>query len=466
MTEQTAIAFLQATELVSMLSSSELKITDVAQAIEQQIQSSNPSINAFDSRADQIAPRHDGPLCGLPISVKDQIQVAGMPCNFGLDKPTGELSQQTASPILRLLEAGVSILGKTNLPPFAMDFQSFNARIGRTNNPWNHAYTAGGSSGGGAAAVAAGMSYLDIGADLAGSLRIPAAFCGVFSLLPTEGALASDGMLQGNATLPHFARMGPIARSVDDIMMAWEYLSGTTPSQPPNIPGRIAIWQPNSDDVVDEYTVNVFRHTNSLLATRGTSVTETHNPQIMNARTYGCFGEIMGYETGGLTPPLARWLGRLFGRAAAKRSPDFLTHVHSGQARNRTRYEAALAQREGIQSIFDKEYADCEAVLLPVARVSAFKHREPTSDRGGIRDYKEPFQINDQEIGYLDAITSFTTPISVIGNPVVTIPLGIDTRGLPVGAQLIGKRDQEWQLLNTAKQLMTKLPPVNLSASQ
>ncbi len=457
------IAFLSATEVLSKLSSAELTSADVRAAIQQQIQSENPGVNAFDSLANDFEPLHDGPLNSLPISVKDQIHVAGMSCNFGLKKADHRLCEKTASVIGNLQKAGASVIGKTNLPPFAMDFQTFNARAGRTNNPWNHAFTAGGSSGGGAAAVAAGMSYIDIGADLAGSLRIPAAYCGVFSFVPSEGEIANDGMLQGDSVLAHFARMGPIARSVDDLMAVWGCLSQKQAPDETGLTPNIAVWNPGEKLPVDDSTADAFRETTKRFQNSDFALRSTDCDGILNDRAYRCFGEIMGYETGGLMPPPARWLGRMFGRSAAKRSPKFLKHVHSGQARNKARYESALNERTGLQNLFDNEYADCDALLLPVSQVSAFEHRLPSSDRNGVRDYREAFRFGDSEVCYLDALTSFTTPVSLLGNPVVTIPLGLDSRGLPVGGQLVGKRGKDWELLMTAKQLASRLNPVSLA---
>ena len=464
MNEYRNTAFLSATDVLAKLESGELNHTDVATAIMDQIESVNPQINAYDSTAETIESMDGKPLKGLPVSVKDQIHVAGMPCNFGLDRSQPGLCEETAVPIQRLLAAGASIIGKTNLPPFAMDYQSFNGRVGRTNNPWNTAFTAGGSSGGGAAAVAAGLSYLDIGADLAGSLRIPAAFCGVFSLLPSEGALESDHMMVGQGSLPHFARMGPLARTVDDLMVAWKFLSGTEHTQSQTETTKIAIWEPSSGESVDEHTLKAFSDARALLDAGGLEVRSTRTSEIVDDHSHRCFGEIMGYDTAGLVPSWARLLGRVFGRSAAKRSPSFLRHVHSGQARNASRYDEAKQRRLEIQSDFDATYANDDALLLPVSQIAAFKHRTPSSDRNGIRDYKEPFLINGSEVNYFDALTSFTTPISLVGNPVVTIPIGLDARGLPVGAQLVGKRGGDWQLLETAKRLAWHLQPVSLAA--
>lgn len=466
MIDHRKIAFLSASEVQRKLANAEITTEEVYEAIQEQIATNNPEINAFDSLAQDIASVQGGALNGLPISIKDQIKVAGMPCNFGLDKSTNDLAQQTASVIQRLLEAGVSVIGKTNLPPYAMDYQSFNKRTGWTNNPWNTKYTAGGSSGGGAAAVAGGMSYLDIGADLAGSLRIPAAYCGVYSFLPTEGVLESDGMLPKEGALEHFARMGPIVRHVDDLMLVWQVLSGTSPIAKDSGRIKLGIYEPADETVVDERILHAFIKTRNLFEQGGVEVFPNQASCILNDEAYRCYGQVMGYETGELLPFIPRWLGRLMGRSAAKRSPNFLSNVHSGQQLNLTRYKQALEIRDRLINTFDNQFSEFDAILLPVSRVATFKHRVPASDRNGIRDYREPFTIDGYELNYLDALTDFTTPVSLVGNPVVTIPLGLDDRGLPVGAQLVGKRGADWDLLHIAKELDTLLPKVSLEGRE
>jgi len=447
---------LDATQLLAALAAGALCQQRVMTVVQQHIAAINPTINAFDSLNHAIFEDSSGPLGGLPISIKDQIQVSGLPCHYGMDKPQGGLCEHTAGPVTALLQAGAKVIGKTHLPPLAMDFQTHNKRIGRCNNPHNPDYSTGGSSGGGAAAVAAGMSYLDIGADLAGSLRIPAAFCGVFCLLPSEGALATTALAPGGQSLAHFARIGPMTRSVNDLSLAWQHLSGTEPEHDLAAPIKLAVWQ-DKNAVIDPDNLQVFQQATAALQAAGIETQANNCHSILNTAAYNSYGEIMGYETGALIPAISRLLARIFGAGAAARSANFLPAIHRGYRRSLRRYNAALAQRQLLQRDFDREFAEVDALLLPVTQLSAFKHRLPDSDRGGLRDYKKPFIINDREVSYLDALTHFTTPISLIGNPVVTVPLGKGSQGMPVGAQLVGKRGQEWALLALARRVSAHL---------
>lgn len=449
----TQLAYKSAVEIVDALTRKHLSLAEVLAALAVRRARIEPLVNAFDSVAENPLPSGSGPLQGLPISIKDQIHFSGYPCHFGLDRASKHPCPDTAPGIELLTGSGVTVIGKTNLPPYAMDFQTFNSRVGRTNNPWNLSYTPGGSSGGGAAAVAAGLSYLDIGADLSGSLRIPAAFCGVFSLLPGQGALSAKGLMVGNSELDHFARLGPITRSVDDLELAWEHLSGSSAPKHPISSPKIAVWQSDDLTPVETRIADAFSNVASQLAAGGIEISPTHAKSLLNGMVYKNYGEIMGYETGELIPPLGRVAARLFGRPAARRSPKFLAHVLHGYKRSSKSYKAAVAGRKSAKQEFDAEFGEFDALLLPVCAVGAFEHRVPDSERNGVRDYVQGFEVGKHNLSYLDALTCFTTPVSLIGNPVVTLPVGLDERGLPMGAQLVGKCGQEWALLETARKL-------------
>lgn len=455
---------LSASDLVERLSSGASTSAQVMEQLRVHIAATNPKIGAFDSvRLEPPALATTGPLHGLPITVKDQIAVAGHPRNFGLDKAIPGTCGSTASTVQLLIDAGARVVGKTCMPPYAIDFQTFNGRTGLTRNPWNSEYTAGGSSGGGAAAVATGMSYLDIGADLSGSLRIPAAFCGVFSLLPSQDATPNDGLTLNDRRLEHFARIGPIARTVDDLMLAWHVMSGVGRGQLDTTrPTSLAVWQNDGSTAVEPEIADALDIVARRLSDRGIGTPRPGLGGLLSHEARQSFGVIMGHETGGLIPNAARLLMRVFGRTAARRSPGFLAPVHEGYKRDFKAFEAALKVRRRIQAHHDTETKHWDAVLLPVCSLQPFKHRKPDSDRNGIRDYVAPFTIDGRSIGYWDALTAFATPVSLIGNPVVTLPIGMDSKGLPIGAQLVGKCGQEWRLLQIARELSRMLPRISL----
>ncbi|TDC22023.1 amidase, partial [Kribbella albertanoniae] len=175
----------------------------------------------------------DGPLLGIPVTVKECYNMAGLPTTWGLPEYRDYVPAEDAVQVSRLKAAGAVVLGKTNVPLGLQDIQSFNEIYGTTNNPWDHARTAGGSSGGSAAALASGFGALSIGSDLAGSLRTPAHFCGVYAHKPTVGLAATRGMVvPPEPALPidlDLAVVGPMARSARDLTLLLDVMAGPDP---------------------------------------------------------------------------------------------------------------------------------------------------------------------------------------------------------------------------------------------
>lgn len=423
-------------------------------ALRKQRDGAEPLINAFEARQETSPANTAGPLHGLPITVKDQIAVDGWKRSFGMDRPASKHDRMDAGVVVTLTASGATVTGKTALPPNAMDFQTFNRRRGHTRNPHDPRFTAGGSSGGGAAAVASGMSLLDLGADLAGSLRVPAAWCGVTSLTPTEGTLPGDGMLHGTRQLDHFARIGPIARRVEDLAFVWTSLTGSPgPSVKTASHLRIGLWMPDRSSSCDETTRTIWaglktRFDQTDLVVEPTPMLDLFSPDI-----YRLFGEIMGHETGALIPAPVRWLLRQ-DRRAARRSPDFLAHVHTGYRRDKARFSENTRQIEMVRKQALAHWSDVDALILPATGVCAFEHLAPTSDRAGVRDYDHSFDTLAGPLGYFDALTRFTVPVGLLGWPVITLPIGRDHHGLPMGAQIVGKPKSENLLLELAQRLV------------
>lgn len=400
----------------------------------------------------------NGPLAGLPVTLKDQFHLAGAPAGFGLGRLPGQASKTDAASLVALRENGAHFAGRTNMPPFAMDFQAIDGQGHRTNNPHDLTRTAGGSSGGGAAAVATGMSLVDIGADLSGSLRIPAGFCGVMSLLPSEGQFSNRGMLfDETQELAHFARPGVIGRSADDLWVMYQFMQGQVEVPPAlSMPSKSAVklgWLPHGDaHPLDAGVRNTFERWQQDQKSGGVRFA-SFDMDLFDAQLRRDFAFLMGYETGGLLPWGVRLAARLSGRAARKRSPDFLAPIHRGYERSKSTYQAALNRRTRYIEHALNSFGDLDAIVTPVTPMPAFEHVAPASDRNGVRDYDHVFQIEHHALGYYDGLTYYTGPISLLGFPVITLPLGLTVAGLPVGAQLIGRPDQEAALLALAAAL-------------
>lgn len=236
--------FSSATEIVTALSHRQVSSRDVLEMYLRRIEQYNPALNAVVTvaaeralaeadAADAAIARGEslGPLHGLPMTVKDCLETEGMRTTAGSRLLEEYVPAQDAVVVERLRAAGAIIFGKTNLPEFAGDAQSFNELFGTANNPWDVARTPGGSSGGAAAAVAAGLSGLEMGSDLGGSLRIPAHFCGVYTLKPTWGSCRCMGTFH--------RRQGAWRRWISRGLGRWRGTRGISTSVCRPSPGRI-----------------------------------------------------------------------------------------------------------------------------------------------------------------------------------------------------------------------------------
>jgi amidase len=245
------LASLSATKLLGALKNKQMGSLELLEFYIERYERLNPRVNAivatnFDSarkRANEadaaLAKGQDwGPLHGLPMTIKDTFPVKGMPNTYGLPIAKDFVPSENADVVESLLEAGAIIFGKTNLPLMAMDTQSFNEVYGQTNNPWDVTKTPGGSSGGAAAALAAGLTGLEIGNDIGGSIRIPAHFCGVYGHKPSYNIVSMQGGSQPWGLLsPDYyetdyyppldlAVNGPLARSAEDLRLAMDIIVG------------------------------------------------------------------------------------------------------------------------------------------------------------------------------------------------------------------------------------------------
>ena len=233
--------FSTATEMLAALRDNHISAVELLDLHIQRIERHDGRVNAVVIRdferarkvalaADALRARgEDRPLLGLPVTIKDGLDVTGLATTGGLIERADAVAEADAPVVARLRAAGAVIVGKTNVPPNLADWQTGNPIFGRTNNPWDLDRTPGGSSGGSGAALAAGLTPLDLGSDKGGSIRFPAAWCGVFGHRPSFGMVPSSGHFPGsshpNETLTLNA-VGPLARSADDLELALNVIAG------------------------------------------------------------------------------------------------------------------------------------------------------------------------------------------------------------------------------------------------
>ena len=452
-----------ARELARRIRVRECTAVDVLTAHLDRIGRWNPAVNAvvtlnteraYDraKAADAALDRGEvwGPLHGVPFTAKDHFSTAGLRTSYALPHYTDYVPAEDAPQVRRLKDAGAILMGKTNLPLAAYDWQCVHPNFGRANNPWDLDCTPGGSSGGSAAALAAGFSPLELGSDVAGSIRVPAHFCGVAGLRPTEGPTPVQGIRPPDrpVAVRHIVVAGPLARTVEDLQLAWTALSdadGPLPAPPDLEDLRIAVTPELGGVPADTDTQRVLRDATATWRDAGCRVERRPAPfDVEDA--FNTWGRLQGYElTAGSPGPLRYsplkhlvWQGYMrsqYGRLA--------TRMARG-ARLRPRgYFAALDRKEALADTLDLFLEDWDLWVTPVAATPAFTHRPTGAD----------LEIEGVSVPYALPIAPYNCPAAVIGHPILTLPAGQSDDGRPIGLQVHARRGTDATLLAAGRRL-------------
>ncbi len=372
--------------------------------------------------ADAAAERGEcwGPLHGLPITIKDAIATADIRSTGGATALYDHVPTTDAPAVATLKSAGAIVFGKTNLPEWSGDWQSFNEMFGTTNNPWALTHTPGGSSGGAAAAVACGMTSFELGTDIGGSVRVPSAFCGVWGHKPSFGIIPTLGYLdepEGGGTESDINTFGPIARSAADLLLLLGVLARPTPDRSPawrlglpeptvtSLRGlRVAAWFDEPELEIETDMSAVLHAAAAALERAGALVDRTARPEI-DVRS--------GWRNG------ARLIG-----AAASVSDEVagpLTH-HRWLYMNR--------QRARVRASWATFFETFDVMLCPVSIVTAFPHLQE-----GLWSSRA-ITVNGRERDYVE-IEGWPALIGSVYLPSTSVPVGRTPGGLPVGMQVV-----------------------------
>jgi amidase len=400
----------------------------------------------YDNLKQEKMPR----LYGIPITIKDNMAVKGMKATAGYLPLKDFVPQEDAIVVKRLKEEGAIILGKTNLAKLAMDAQTDNEIYGRTNNPYNIEYCAGGSSGGSAAAVVAGISNADIGNDLLGSIRIPASYCGAFSLTPTEHVVPHVGIIpeqKVGSLLGRFFRIGVLAGRIEDLEPIFRTMIGYSelePSIPPinfnasmNKPQTIGILH-NTKLPVERQILELIASLRGRIANDGIIMKDIKDEQLRFDELTQIFNRTYMTMIGRRMPKLIRFIVR-FVKGIKSLDMSLIKYIDNEN------------KRLQISTEYELLFKDIDIIMLPATGTTAFKHMKPDKYQNGFPIYKKGIMINGKEIPYDKATTSFTIPLSVVGNPVVTVPIGFSDKGLPISIQLVGRKWNDINLIKMAE---------------
>ncbi|HJV54461.1 MAG TPA: amidase [Methylomirabilota bacterium] len=390
------------------------------------------------------------PLLGLPITLKESINVTGLHTTCGVPDWKAFISQHDAPVATRTRAAGAVLLGKTNVPPMLADWQSANPIYGRTNNPWDLTRTPGGSSGGSAAAIAAGLSALEVGSDIGGSIRVPAAFCGIYGHRPSETLLPRSGQFP-MPPLPNPAVVmgvqGPLARSAEDLELALSVLAG--PEVGEDVAWRVTLpaarrerladfrvavlpsipWLP-----VDEQITAALHDLAGRLAKLGAVVKEAQPDGLGDHREYhGFYRTLLSAVTGArVDPDTRRQRVETFKRAG----DDFSLAAARGLEGTAGDYLLWNGRREQHRAAWRAFFREWDVLLAPAINVLAYPHIErawPADDS----DLTLTFTVNGRPVPYLHGL-GYPALSTVPGQPATAFPVGLSREGLPIGLQAIG----------------------------
>ena len=464
--------FATAHELAAAIRERRVSAVEVLDAHLARIARYNPALNAIVTlneenarvrarEADAALARGEvwGPLPGVPVTITDSFATAGLRTTSGFPPLANYVPDSDSTVVARLRAAGGIVLGKTNLPLLVHGFQSDNPVFGRTNNPWDLARTPGGSTGGGAAAIATGFSPLEVGSDYGGSVRIPAHFCGIYSLKPTDNRVPLTGHipeLPGRRGVRHLATPGPLARCVQDLVLALRVMAGPDPHDPdvPPLPLTLApepAWKNLRVAWVEEFGgIPVTRDTQAALTKlvtalqeQGCTVARRLPDGIDFPGIWETYGELRQCEVGGAMPSeLEEECAANFGVRAQSDDPEMRGMARRLNATLR-QYTATLAKRDAYIAAMEQFFESWDVLLCPVTVGPAFVHCAPGT----------PIPVDDGHVPYRLGGTGYTSPFNLTGNPVVVLPLTRSSGGLPIGVQVVGRRWGEMKLLAAAERI-------------
>jgi len=410
-----------------------------------------------DARLARNEPR--GPLEGLPMTVKDSLRTAGLRTTIGSKALSGYVPAVDCAPVARLRAAGAIIFGKTNMPAFGLDIQTYNPMFGATSNPWDLRRTSGGSSGGSAAAIAAGLSPLEVGGDMGGSIRIPAHYCGVYGHKPSYGLIPDPPTGDEPAGFESAADInvrGPIARHPDDLDLALDVLAG--PHGGEEKAWRLSLPRPRRDSL-SEYRLavwladpafpsapdmeKVLRNAITSLREAGARVDDAH-PELSLPDVHRDFLTLLISGLGPAIPyqrPISRSPAGIPGDSTLARIVRAARLDHAGWLRVNDRRQA---YRQRWQAFFERY----DALLCPVAPTAAPFHH----NGNGTRTALSRVDIADHRRPYLDQ-TVWAGLVGLAYLPSTVAPAGFSDSGLPVGMQIVGPYLEDRTTIDVARRL-------------
>lgn len=452
------IPFRSAKELASMIRRKKIGCLELLDLYLQRIERYNLQINAIvfmdvekarirAKKADQALAKKKiwGPLHGVPMTLKDSFDVVGMPTTWGVPQYRNHFPKKNAITVDRLLNAGVVLLGKTNVPLYLADWQTFNEIYGTTNNPWDLTRTPGGSSGGSAAALAAGLTGIDGGSDIGASIRNPAHYCGIYGHKPTYGIASTRGhALPGLVADSDISVIGPLARSADDLTVALNVMAG-----PDEIDGagwhlrlprtakmrlrdfRIAVIYSDPEAEVDEDVQGRLRAVIDFLRKSRARVSETARPPIDSREAHRNYIQLLRAATSGRVSREMFDKNLEEAKSLDPRDESYRAQAIRAQAMAHRDWLAFNEARHKMRLAWAEFFQDYDLLLCPVATTAAFRHNQQGERWERMIQVNGKPQPSTTQMFWAGYSCNFYLPATVA-------PVGLTPDGLPVGIQIVG----------------------------
>jgi Asp-tRNA(Asn)/Glu-tRNA(Gln) amidotransferase A subunit family amidase len=447
-------------ETIDKFAAKEISPLELTRAHLDRAQSLHPQLNAFvhldaesaiararQAEAAILKNEPDLPLRGIPLTIKSCFDVAGWPCPAGSLLRKDYVPSSNATLVQRLEDAGAILLGNTNTPEFLMAYETDNRVTGKTSNPWNLSYSAGGSSGGEAAAIASGCSMGGVGSDGGGSIRTPAHFSGICGLKPTPGRIPATGHFPPpGGAFSWLGVVGPMARTVGDLRILFEVMAGQCAGDPLSSPVpvrndfrkdlrglRVGILENPELGTSSEETQREVKRAASLLAVQGFMIEplKLNNLDIALKLWWFFFGPVIagllresthGKES--LVSPMLK---------------EYLEIALSGPAVTRDSFLAGCNERDAVRSDILRQLQDVPILLSAVSSAPAFPHGAGNYRPGDPHNYRDTMR--------------FCQWLNLTGFPGLSLPMGHSSEGLPINIQLIARPYEEDLLLRVAQTL-------------
>ena len=467
------LPFRSAKQLASLIRQKKVGCLELLNLYLERVERHNPKINAIifmdieaarkrAKQADRALARGEiwGPLHGVPMTIKESFDVVGMPTTWGVPEFRNNYPKKNAVAVERYLKAGVVLFGKTNVPLYLADWQSFNEIYGTTNNPWDVTRVPGGSSGGAAAALAAGLTGLENGSDIGSSIRNPAHYCGVFGHKPTHGIATSLGQaLEGQVAPGDIAVIGPLARSAEDLALALDVVAG-----PDEIDGRgwqlrlpkpkkrrlreykVAVVYTDPVAEVDQEVQKKLQAVVEFLLKNRVKVVENARPKIDSREAHRNYIQLLRAQTSGRQTPEVFRKNLETLQALDPNDESYPAEKIRGETLYHKDWLPLNETRHKMRWAWDEFFREYDLFLCPEAATAAFPHNQKGERWERMIMVNGKPQPSTTQMFWAGYPCNFYLPSTMA-------PVGLTQEGLPVGVQIVGPQYGDYACIDFARLL-------------